>query len=174
MLSNSRRSLVQGERLVRRDLTATVMLTDPANSAPTMETPDDRGGCKLAGKQLLNSVRARRGWSANENARPHALAHPKGLFRKPNFVKVLNFEHCHGGKERGLRRPDPTIHQEIFGGAMLPVALYVGIICSMTANSNLAASLLQCHSLKTRACHVRTFRRTCDNETTPNACATIY
>jgi hypothetical protein len=48
MLSNSRQSLVKGERLVRHDMTA--VLNDVMTNLATIETSDDRDGCEPTGK----------------------------------------------------------------------------------------------------------------------------
>ena len=51
MLSNSRQSLVKGERLVRHDMTAVLNKLTVTNA--TMAMSDDRGGCEPAGKNAL-------------------------------------------------------------------------------------------------------------------------
>jgi hypothetical protein len=54
MLSNSRQSLVKGERLVRHDMTA--VLNDQSIAEVILETSDVRDGCEPTGILQLNSM----------------------------------------------------------------------------------------------------------------------
>ena len=56
MISNSRQSLVKGERLVRHDMRP--VLSERRNGGKlTMATSDDRDGCKLTTNYLPNRCR---------------------------------------------------------------------------------------------------------------------
>ena len=55
MLSNSRQSLVKGERLVRHDMTA--VLNNAMVTNATIAMSDDRDGCEPTGKIFFDCVK---------------------------------------------------------------------------------------------------------------------